>query len=59
MLKQAADAGHVFAKRALAIRMIKGDKVLGSRIQGMRAYLAIFSHAWPILMHDEYDERLQ
>jgi TPR repeat protein len=59
LLKQAADAGHVFARRALAMRMIKGDKVLGSRSKGVRAYLAIFLHAIRIVAHDEYDERLQ
>jgi len=55
---KAADAGHVYAKRAIALRMIKGDKSFGTRLQGLRAWLHVMRHGLRLIMNDIYDERL-
>jgi TPR repeat protein len=58
LLVKAADAGHVYAKRAIALRMIKGDKSFGTRLQGLRAWLHVMRHGLRLIMNDIYDERL-
>ena len=59
LLRKAAEAGHVFAKRDMALRMIKGRKSLGTRLQGLRGLLGGFPHALRVIKNDENDERLR
>jgi TPR repeat protein len=58
ILVKAADAGHVYAKRDLALRMIKGQRQFGTRLQGLRAWWHMMRHAYRLVMNDVDDERL-
>jgi TPR repeat protein len=58
LLRKAADAGHVFAKRDIAGRMIKGQKEFGTRLQGLRLWLHTIRHGYRVIMDDVDDERL-
>ncbi len=58
ILKSAAAAGHVFARREMAIRMMKGQKTMGTRLQGLRAWFRLFPDALRLVRNDPYDERL-
>jgi len=59
LLIEAADAGHVIAKRDIALRMMKGQRSFGTRLEGLRAWFKVFPYAIRIVMNDEHDERLQ
>ncbi|QKC96011.1 SEL1-like repeat protein [Mesorhizobium sp. NZP2298] len=58
LLLKAANAGHLFAQRALAMRMIKGRGNFGTRLQGLRMFFGIFPQVVRIAGSDQYDERL-
>jgi TPR repeat protein len=59
LLREAAGAGHVIAKRDLALLMMQGRAGFGTRLQGLREWLGIFRYALRIVMNDENDERLR
>jgi TPR repeat protein len=59
LLLKAADAGHLYARRSLALGMIKGQRKFGTRLQGLRMLLEIFPQAFRIGKIDRYDERLR
>lgn len=58
LLVKAADAGHVYARRAVALKMINGNRKFGTRIAGLRMFGRVFSHALKIQENDPRDERL-
>ncbi|WP_136625509.1 tetratricopeptide repeat protein [Mesorhizobium norvegicum] len=58
LLLKAAKAGHLYAQRALAMRMIKGQGNFGTRLQGLRMFCGIFPQVVRIVDNDPYDERL-
>jgi TPR repeat protein len=59
LLKKAAELGHVLAKRDIAFRMMKGQKNLGTRFEGLRDWLGILPYALGLIRNDESDERLR
>lgn len=58
LLVKAADAGHVYARRAVALKMIKGNRKFGTRLEGLRMFGRVFSHALRIHENDPNDESL-
>ncbi|TKB07368.1 MAG: sel1 repeat family protein [Mesorhizobium sp.] len=58
LLVKAADAGHVYARRAVALKMIKGNRKFGTRLEGLRMFGRVFSHVLRIHENDPNDERL-
>ncbi|SEC65810.1 hypothetical protein SAMN05519104_1811 [Rhizobiales bacterium GAS188] len=59
LLKQAAAAGHAFARRDLALRMMKGHRQFGTRLQGLCAWFGLFPYILRLVRNDENDERLK
>jgi TPR repeat protein len=58
-LRKAADAGHMFAKRDIAVGMIKGSEGLGGRFLGALAWAGFFPNVVRIAAKDLEDERLR
>lgn len=58
LLKKAAESGHVFAKRDMALRMMKSGQALRLRLLGLQKWLAVFPYAIRLVMKNESDERL-
>ncbi|MBY5848659.1 tetratricopeptide repeat protein [Rhizobium ruizarguesonis] len=59
ILLEAADSGHLFAKRDVAFRMMKGHKRFGTRRQGLFLWLGIYPDLFRLGLADLYDERLR
>ncbi|MBY5463004.1 hypothetical protein BAE36_16795 [Rhizobium leguminosarum bv. trifolii] len=59
ILLEAADSGHLFAKRDVAFRMMKGHKRFGTRLQGLFLWLGIYPDLFRLARADSYDERLR
>ncbi len=58
LLLEAANSGHVFARRALALLMMKGHKRFGSRRQGLWLFCQNFKQAMRLMMKNRQDPRL-
>jgi TPR repeat protein len=59
ILLAAADRGHLFAKRDVAFRMMKGHKRFGTRHQGLLLWLGLYPALLRLVRADSYDERLR
>ncbi|EJK81814.1 sel1 repeat family protein [Rhizobium sp. AP16] len=59
LLIEAADSGHLFAKRDAAVRMMKGHKRFGTRRQGLSIWLGLHRDLFRQTRSDLYDERLR
>lgn len=58
LLVKAADAGHLYAHRALAMRMIKGQRNFGTRLQGLRMFLGVLPQVKRIVENNLEDDLL-
>jgi TPR repeat protein len=57
-LRKAADAGHIFAKRDLAFRMLSGREGLRMCFRGGREWVGLLPRIVRMAVKDVYDERL-
>ncbi len=58
VLRKAADAGHIFAKRDLTLQMLSGREGFRMRFRGAREWLGLFPRMVRMAVKDVYDERL-
>jgi TPR repeat protein len=59
LLKKAADAGHVLARRDMGLRMLTGKGRFETRFRGLRIWLGTFRYALRLITNDPSDERLR
>ena len=58
LLDEAAKSGHVFAKREIAVQMMKDRTALTARLRGLRDFLCLLPEVFRIVCANPHDERL-